>query len=92
MSEFKETSVGYVESDSYASFCSNERKWINRIFKLKESHSKDVQIIEDPETNGGVLIAHIPKSWLKINPPKKMNLTEERKAELAARMRGAKNK
>lgn len=90
MAEFKETVVGYLNVDNYASFDSNETKWINKILKLKEQYPDDVKIIHMPDDNDGSLCAHIPKSWLKVSPPKKMNLTEEQKALRAERMRSLK--
>lgn len=90
MAEFKETVVGYLNVDNYASFDSNETKWINKILKLKDQYPDEVKIICMPEDNDGSLCAHIPKSWLKVNPPKKMNLTEEQKALRAERMRSLK--
>lgn len=87
MAEFKETAVGYLDVDNDASFDSNERKWINKILRLKDKYPDEVEIINTPEDNYGSITAHIPKSWMKVSPPKKMNLTEEQKAERAERMR-----
>ena len=92
MADFKETCVEYIDVDKHATFCSSERKWINKIIKLQHEHPDEVDIICDPEENEGVILAHIPKSWLKISPPKKLNLTEEQKAERADRMRKALNR
>lgn len=87
MAEFKETCVEYVDVDKHATFCSSERKWINKINRLKEKYPDEVTIVHDSEDNYGTLVAKIPKSWMKISPPKKMNLTDEQKAERAERMR-----
>ena len=87
MADFKETAVGYLDVDNYASFDSSERKWINKILTLKEKYPDEVKIIKMPDDNCGSIAAHIPKSWLKVNPPKKMNFTDEQKAARAERMR-----
>lgn len=87
MADFKETSVCYIDEDNYASFDSSERKWINKILKLKEQYPDEVKILNMPEDNYGSIAAHIPKSWLKVSPPKKVNLTDEQRAERANRMR-----
>lgn len=86
MTDFKETAVGYLDVDDRATFSSSERKWINKILKLRESYPDDVQIEYMPEDNHGMLLAHIPKSWLKINPPHKRNMTDEQRAAAAERM------
>lgn len=85
MADLKETVVGYIDSDKHASLCSGERKWINRILKLKAEHPNDVDIKEYPETNHGIILAHFPKKWLKINPPRQMS--DEQKAVMAERLR-----
>ena len=90
MADFIETCVEYINVDSYATFCSGERKWANKILKLKAQYPEEVDIITPPEQNGGVVLAHIPKSWLKISPPRKVNYTDEQKAEIAKRLQKAK--
>lgn len=91
MADFKETCVEYLDIDKYATFCSSERKWINKIYKLKEKYPNEVHIEVSEEENDGMIIAHIPKSWMKVSPPKKVNYTEEQKAALAERMRKARS-
>ena len=90
MADLKETVVGYIDSDKHASLCSGERKWINRILKLKEEHPEEIDIKEYPETNQGIILAHIPKHWLKISPPRQMS--DEQKAAAAERLKAAKEK
>ena len=89
MADFKETCVEYLDVDDHATFCSAERKWINKILKLKESYPDEVDIREYPETNHGVILAHIPKNWLKVSPPRQVNYTDEQRAALAERMANA---
>lgn len=90
MADFKETVMGYVVGEKQASFCSAEKKWINKIIKLKETHPDEVHIDYYPENNSGVLLAHIPAKWLKIGPPRQMS--EEQKAAAAERMKAMHNK
>lgn len=92
MTDFKETCVEYLDVDNHATFCSAERKWANKILKLKEEYPDEVDIKEYPENNHGVILAHIPKSWLKISPPRKPNYTEEQRAAAAERMSALRNK
>ena len=90
MADFKETCIEYIDVDKYATFCSSERKWINKIYKLKDKYPNEVNIEVSEDDNDGMIIANIPKSWMKVSPPKKMNLTEEQKAARAERMRNMK--
>ena len=88
--DFKETAFDYLSCDSYASFSTTETKWILKIKSLQQSHPDDIQIIR--ETEDGILV-HIPKSWMKISPPRKMTLTDEQRLAAGERMKNArKNK
>ena len=85
MADFKETVMGYVVGEKQASFCSAEKKWINKIIKLKETHPDEVHIDYYPEDNCGILLAHIPTRWIKVSPPRQVS--EEQKAAAAERFR-----
>lgn len=84
-----ETCFNYcgVSPVDIAFFSSDEQKWINRIHKLKEQHPDEVTIIRQPEVNDGCIYCKLPTSWLRIAPPRKIDMTDERRAEFAARMR-----
>lgn len=64
-------------------FSTDERKWITRIRKLKMLYPELVTIKNEPETNDGCLVCTLPSEWLKLSPPKKMNLTDEQRAARA---------
>ena len=81
----KETVVGYVDEDNYASFTSAEKKWINKILKLKAERPEQVDIKAYPEDNQGYIYAHLPKKWLKVSPPRQVS--EEQKAAAAERFK-----
>lgn len=85
-----ETCINYVDSDT-AYVSSDERKWCNKVRKLAESHPEQVRIIKKPEENGGCVYATVPAGWVRIQPPKTRNLTDEQKNELAERLRFARN-
>ena len=44
MSDLKETSVNYLNVDEVATFCSSEKKWINKILNLHLKHPDKVLI------------------------------------------------
>ena len=87
MADLRETALDYIDSDKHATFSSSETKWINKIAKLHEQYPNEVEIVCEAADNYGMVVAHIPKSWFKISPPKKVNLTEEQRAARAERMR-----
>ena len=90
--DFKETAFEYISCQDYANFCTSEPKWIRKIAELAKSHPEEVQITIPPEKNSGMLCAHLPKSWFKISPPKKMTLTDEQRAAAAERLSKARQK
>jgi hypothetical protein len=88
--DFRETSCEYLSCDDHATFYTSEAKWIRKIKALQKEYPNEVTITKEYPDSIGV---HIPKSWFKITPPRKMTLTEEQRAAAAERMSNArKNK
>lgn len=81
-----ETALNYVDY-KVAYFSSDEPKWCRKMHELKEQYPDLVTIDYEPETNDGCICAKIPVSWFKISPPRKLNLTDERRLELSERMK-----
>lgn len=74
-----ETCFNYTDKDT-GYFSSDERRWINKVRKLKEKFPDQVRIIREPEDNDGCIYCSLPSAWLKVMP--KRVLSEERMAEL----------
>ena len=81
----KENAIEFFTGQTKAtvSFCSP--KYINRLNKLKEKYPEEVEILAVNED--GSVYAHVPTKWIKINPPKQMEYTEEQRIEIAERLR-----
>ena len=92
MSNFNETACDYLSCDKHATFCSSELKWINKILKRAEEYPDQVEIQVMPENNQGMILAHIPKRWFKIAPPRKSNMTDEQREAMAKRLADARDK
>lgn len=88
----KETCIEYIDEDKIATFYSAERKWINKILRLAEDRSGEVTILAYPDDNDGAILAHIPKSWMKVSPPAKRTMTDDQRAAAAERLRLAREK
>lgn len=86
MIEIKETSYFHTADSKYGEICTNETYMINRLLKYAESNN-GLKIIKRPEDNYGVMIAIAPKKWFKFSPPRKVEMTDEKKRELAERMK-----
>lgn len=92
MTEIRETAYNQTAENKTAEISTNERVWINKILKYASTHPDHVRIIEHPDTNHGVLLAELPKSWFKLSPPRNRNMSEEQKAAAAERLRNARQK
>ena len=95
MVNIKETAYNHLSDtgqiETHGTFCTSERKWIGRIKKYAESHPDDVKI--RTENEDGSIVAIVPKTWFKLSPPVKMNLSDEYRETLresCARARAAK--
>lgn len=80
-----ETCFTYYDKNS-GFFSSDEQRWIRKIRKLKEEHPEEVQIIAEPEDNDGCIYCRIPSEWMRLQPKRKVDLSEEERAVLRDRM------
>ena len=86
MAEIKETVFECAGESTVATITSNEQKWINKINKLASQRPGDVEIVYIPEDNYGYILAHVPKTFIKLSPPRAVNYTDEQRAAAAERM------
>ncbi len=92
MAELKETNIDIVSTQAHATVSSSELKQINKIKKLHEANPEEIEIVIAPEDNYGVIVARMPKSYIKISPPRKVNYTEEQRVAMAERLAAARDK
>lgn len=78
-----ETCFNYCGDQAF--FSSDERKWINKIHKLKEQHPDEITIIREPEDNDGCIYCKLPPYTLKIQF--KREYSEEQKKIMSDRMK-----
>lgn len=87
-----ETVYEYYTDEKRACVSSDEKKVINRIMTLAKDHPDDVLISKRPENNDGVMVAYVPRVWIKLpSPPKTRVMTEEQRMIAAERLRNALN-
>ena len=80
-----ETVCEYTDGTMYVS--SDQQKWINRIRRLSEERPDDVSVIRWPDQNDGCIYCTVPAEWLKISPPKQVNMTDEQRQAASERMK-----
>lgn len=81
-----ETCLNYTDTMEMF-FSSTERRWINKIRKLHGEHPDEVTIIAQPETNDGCIYAKLPAEYLKISPPRHLNMPDEHRRRSAEWLR-----
>ena len=83
MDDFRENVIEFVQNSDTATVTFTQGRFISRIRRLAESHPNDCQITT--VNRDGSIVAHIPTSWIKINP--KRELSDELKAMYSERAR-----
>lgn len=78
-----ETCFNYTDGTAF--FSSDERKWINKIHKLKEQHPDEIEILAEPEKNDGCIYCKLPAYTLKIQF--KREVSEEERSVLSDRLK-----
>lgn len=82
-----ETVYEHLHGDDTFTVTAAERSSITMLRRLKEAHPDEVEIVaENPD---GSLLAHLPYSWMRIVPKKKVVMSEEQRAQAAERLRAA---
>lgn len=79
-----ENSIEWCKDSNRATLTLTQGRYKSKIKKLAEKKPEECKIVAENED--GSLCAHIPVSWIKINPPKK--LSEEQRRKIAVRFHG----
>jgi len=90
MEQIKETAFDWTSRDERGYWTSNERSVISKINSYFNERPDEVTIIKTPETNGGYIMAKVPKSWMHVKPPNKKNLTAEQREDIRKRLADSK--
>ena len=86
-SDYGENNIEFLRNQQTATVCFSQGRFINKIKALKEKYPDDVNICVENED--GSIVAHIPTRWVKIAPPRQVDITEERKEELRQQLERA---
>lgn len=85
MSEIKESCWDHVSGEDFVTYSSSEKKWLNRFLRDAETYPGEV-IVKHVNEDGSMVVQY-PYSWCRMpRPPRKVNMTDERKAELSERL------
>lgn len=83
MDDFKENVIEFLYNEKTATCTFTQGRYISRIKELAEK--KPDKCIITAVNKDGSIVAHIPTSWIRINPDKE--LTDEQRAAMGERAR-----
>lgn len=84
MDTYNETTIDHLSGAPFCGISTGELKTKNRLAKLIEQHPGELELVaNNPD---GSVFYHVPWTWIRISPPKKVVLTEEQKSALVERL------
>lgn len=83
MDDLRENVIEFIRDDKTATVTFCQGRYISRIKELAERKPDKCQIVT--ENRDGSIVAHIPTTWIRINPD--LEITAERKEKLAEQAR-----
>lgn len=90
MEAYSETAIDHIKGDTHCSVSTGEQAVRNRLAKLAERYPDDVKLVSN--NADGSVYYHIPFKWVKLSPPRKVEMTDEKRVALANRMRAMREK
>lgn len=79
MKELHDNVIEFFSEERTATLSLHRRKYISRIKKLKKLRPDEVDYVENAD---GTICAHVPVSWIKINPTKILTPDEQEERRL----------
>ena len=79
-----ENVIEWLDDEDTISVTFHQKRFVNKIKRLANT---DVNVTILAENEDKSIFAHLPISYLKLSPKRKDNISVERKAELAERMK-----
>lgn len=73
----RENAIEFYENEKTATFSFTQGRYISKIKKLAKQYPDECQILA--ENQDGSIYGHIPTKWVKVSPPRKVEMSEERK-------------
>lgn len=86
----RETVYEHLDGGETFTVTAAERSSVAMLRRLKATRPDEVEIVAENED--GSILAHLPYSWMRIVPKKKVVMSEEQKRAAAERMRAARER
>ena len=79
-----ENVIEWITNTDYATITVNQGSMKTQIRKLSKSKPQECFIVA--ENQCGSLCARVPRNWVTVRPPKKMNLSDKQREEIRNRL------
>ena len=75
-----ENVIEFLNGQKRATVTLSQGRYKTKVEKLAKERPDECKILaRNPD---GTILAHVPTSWVKISPPRKVEMSEDRKEEL----------
>lgn len=85
-----ENVIEFLNGQKRATVTLSQGRYKTKIEKLAKERPDECKILA--RNLDGTILAHVPTSWVKISPPRKVEMSEDRKEELRKQLANARNK
>ena len=84
-----ENVIEFLTGQRRATVTLSQERYKTKIEKLAKERPDECKIIA--RNTDGTILAHVPVSWVKISPPRKVEMSDERKEQLRQQLASARN-
>ena len=85
-----ENVIEFLNGQKRATVTLSQGRYKTKVENLAKERPNECKILaRNPD---GTILAHVPTSWVKISPPRKVEMSEDRKEELRKQLANARNK
>ena len=85
-----ENVIEFLNGQKRATVTLSQGRYKTKVEKLAKERPDECKILA--RNLDGTILAHVPTSWVKISPPRKVEMSENRKEELRKQLANARNK
>ena len=85
-----ENVIEFLNGQKRATVTLSQGRYKTKVEKLAKERPDECKILA--RNSDGTILAHVPTSWVKISPPRKVEMSEDRKEELRKQLANARNK
>lgn len=85
-----ENVIEFLNGQKRTTVTLSQGRYKTRVEKLAKERPDECKILA--RNLDGTILAHVPTSWVKISPPRKVEMSEDRKEELRKQLANARNK